>query len=244
LAGGSTPHLAELGQTEQALSEAAPQADRLEQTGDASFTEPRALQLRLLTEQGRHDQAPSPEPMLKTARDSGEPQRMADAVAAAASLLVAQAHPEQARLLLHELDRIPASRTDPVYATHLPGLVRTAHALNDPDLATSLTKGVPALIPLHQHALTSSQAQLAEAAGNHSEAATLYADAADRWHEFGNVPERAYALLGQGRSLHAFRDSGAEQPLRLARELFRLIGYNPALEQTNALLNQSQAAAS
>jgi hypothetical protein len=236
--------LAELGRIEEALADAVPLADRLEQAGDLTFTEPRSIQLRLLVERGRHGQAPSREPMLKAARDSGQPQQMAIAVAAAASLLHAQGQPEQARLLLHELDQTPASRTDPFYATVLPSLVRTALALGDPTLATSLTDGVQPLTPLHQHALTSSQAQLAEAAGNHSEAASLYADAAHRWHQFGNQPEHAYALLGQGRCLTTLANPDAEQPLRQARELFKSMGYKPALAETDALLAQTAAAAS
>jgi class 3 adenylate cyclase/tetratricopeptide (TPR) repeat protein len=244
MAAGQTPILAELGRTEEALSDAARLADQLEQAGDINFTEPRSLQLRLLTEQGRHEQAPSPEPMLKAARDSGQPQMMATTVAAAAGLLHAQGQPEQARLLLHELDQTPASRSDPVYATVLPSLVRSALALNDPTLASSLTKGVPPLTPLHQHALTSSQAQLAEAAGNPSEAASLYTDAAHRWHQFGNQPEHAHALLGQGRCLVTLSGPGGEKPLREARELFKSMGYKPALAETDALLAQTTAAAS
>jgi class 3 adenylate cyclase/tetratricopeptide (TPR) repeat protein len=243
MAGGQTTPLAELGHTEQALTAATRLADQLESTGDVNVTEPRSLQLRLLTERGQHDQAPSPEPMLKAARDSGEPQAMAQAVAASASLLHAQAHSEQARLLLAELDRDLASRTDPVYASHLPGLVRTSLALNDPNLATSLSHGVPPLTPLYQNALTSCQAELAEASGNHTEAASLYADAAKGWRDFGNVPEHAYALLGQGRSLRALSDPGAEQPLREARELFASMGYRPAQAETEALLNQGREAA-
>jgi class 3 adenylate cyclase/tetratricopeptide (TPR) repeat protein len=244
MAAGLPSTLAELGQTEQALSDAARLADQLEQTGDIQFTEPRSLQLRLLTERGQHDRAPSPEPMLKTARDSGQPQLMAVAVAAAASLLHAQHHPDQARRLLQELDQIPASRRDPVYAILLPGLVRTAFKLNEPDLATSLTDGVPPLTPLHHHALTSCQAQLAEATGNHTEAASLYADAAQHWHQFGNKPEHAYALLAQGRCLTALGDLEAREPLRLASELFALMGYTPALMQTDSLVAESQPAAS
>jgi len=244
MAGGQTPILAELGQIEEALTDAARLADRLEQTGNINFTDPRSLQLRLLTEQGRHEQAPDPEPMLKAARDSGQPQIIAQAVAAAANLLQAQAQPEQACLLLHELDQTPASRTDPLYASFLPSLVRSALALDDPNLATSLTEGVQPLTPLHQHALTSSQAQLAEATGNHTEAASLYSDAAQRWHQFGNHPEHAYALLGQGRCLTTLANPDAEQPLRQARELFKSMGYKPALAETDALLAQTAAAAS
>ena len=243
IAGGLTPILAELGQTEQAFGDAVRLADQLEQTGDIGFTEPRSLQLRLLTERGRHDQAPSPEPLLKTARDGGQPQVTAVALAAAADLLHAQQHPDRARHLLSELDRAPAIRADPFYASVLPGLVRTARNLNEPDLATSLNQDVPAVTPLQQHALAAARAQLAEANGNHTEAASLYADAAQRWDQFGNKPEHAYALLGQGRCLTALGDPDAEQPLRVARELFEAMGYKRPLEETDALLGAAQTAA-
>lgn len=240
---GQTLSLAELGRIEDALTDAALLADRAEQASSVSFVFSRSVQLRLLAERGQHDQAPDPEPMLMAARDSGEPQFMAMAVAGAATLLHARERPEQARDLLNELDRIAACRTDLYYASMLPSLIRSALALDDPTLAASLTDGVPPLTPLHQHALTSSQAQLAEAAGNHTEAATLYNEAVHRWEQFGNVPERAYALLGQGRSLNALGDPQAEQPLRLARELFALMSYKPALGETDALLEQAQTAA-
>jgi tetratricopeptide (TPR) repeat protein len=235
--------LADLGQIDEALSDAARVADQLERAGNAGFTEPRSLQLRLLTERGQHEQAPSPEPMLKAAHDSGQPQLIALVVAAAAPLLHAQGHPEQAHLLLDELYRDAASRTDPVYASLLPGLVRSALALDDPGLATSLTDGVQPLTPLHQHALTTSQAHLTEASGNHTQAASLYAEAAQQWQQFGTVPETAYAHLGQGRCLHNLGNPEAETPLREAAELFSTLDYKPALAETEALLQQAEAAA-
>jgi class 3 adenylate cyclase/tetratricopeptide (TPR) repeat protein len=244
MAGAQTSIAAELGHTDQALTDAARVADQLENAGDINFTEPRSLQLRLLAERGQHDQAPSPEAILKTARDSGEPQDIAMAVAAAAPLLHAQANPEQARLLLHELDQNIANRSDPYYAIVLPGLIRCALALDDPNLAASLLDGVPSTTPLQDHAVTSSQAQLAEANGNCEEAATLFADAAERWHKFGNVPEQAYALLGQGGCLRALGDPAAEAPLLEARELFASMGFRPALAETDVLLAESQPATS
>lgn len=244
MAGGQTSSLADLGLTDEAVTTAARHADQLEQAGDVTFIDPRSLQLRLLAERGQHERAPSLEPLLQAARDSGEPQLIASSVAAVASLLYDQAHSEQARFLLHELDRLSATRTDSVYATVLPTLVRSALALEGPKLAARLTDGVPPTTPLQQYALASGQAQLEEAAGAHSEAASLYADAARRWQQFGNVPERAYALLGQGRCLRALGDPEAEQPLRQARELFASMGYKPALAETEALLQQAQAAAS
>src|SRR5262249_2338304 len=109
-------------------------------------------------------------------------------------------------------------------------------------LATSLSKGIPPLTPLHQHALTTSQAQLAEADDNHEQAASIYADAAQRWQQFGNVPEHAYALLGKGRCLTELGDT-AEQPLHQAAELFALLGYKPAFDEAKVLLSSTQPAA-
>ena len=80
-------------------------------------------------------------------------------------------------------------------------------------------------------------------AGNHADAATLYAEAAARWQEFGNVREHAYALLGQGRCLVALGDPAAEQPLRRAAELFSSMGYRPALAETETLLDRTSALA-
>ncbi len=84
---------------------------------------------------------------------------------------------------------------------------------------------------------------LAEAAGDSTEAARLYAEAAERWRDFGSVPERAYALLGRGRCLVALGRPAAEEPLREARELFAPLGYKPALAECEALLGESEAAA-
>jgi hypothetical protein len=123
-------------------------------------------------------------------------------------------------------------------------MVRTALAAGDAELAARLTEGVEPRYPLDEHALCAAQAQLAEHAGDHAEAAKLYAEAAARWQEFGNVPERAYALLGQGRCLRNLGRADADEPLREARELFAAIGYAPALAETDALLEQTPAAAS
>jgi hypothetical protein len=81
-----------------------------------------------------------------------------------------------------------------------------------------------ALTPIHEHALCTDRAQLAEAAGERAQAATLYAEAAGRWPEFGQVPERADALLGQGRCLFSLGRPAAKVPLAEARELFTSLG--------------------
>ena len=71
----------------------------------------------------------------------------------------------------------------------------------------------------------------------------LYAESAERWREFGNVPERAYALLGHGRCLAALSEPEAEKPLHDARNLFASMGFMPALAETEARLAHGEAAA-
>ena len=168
----------------------------------------------------------------------------AQAFTAAARLLLAQGHRQQATALLVELAQVPDTQADPYYAAALPTLVRTALALRQPELANRLVDGVEPHTPLAEHALHATRAQLAEAAEQHAEAAAQYADAAEGWHQFGNVPERAYALLGQGRCLAALGQPQAQEPLGEARELFASMGYKPALAETDALLERTTAAAS
>jgi class 3 adenylate cyclase/tetratricopeptide (TPR) repeat protein len=239
--GESLSLLAELGQTEQAIAEAGPLADRLQTAGDIDHVSTRALQLRLLAERGTPKQAPAPDELVTAARDIGLPGFIALAFAAAAQLLLAGRQPEQARTLLHELDRLTAVRTDLVW--QLPSLLRVALALDDLTVAERLATGIKPVTPLHEHVLASAHAQLAEAAGNHTAAAELYQQAAERWRQFGNVPERAYALLGHGRCLTTLGTPDAETPLREARDLFTTLGYQPALAETRALLDESEAAA-
>ena len=66
--------------------------------------------------------------------------------------------------------------------------------------------------------------------------------AAECWREFGNVPERAYALLGQGRCMLAVGHPGTEAPLAQAAPLFAAAGYKSALAETEALLEQTRIA--
>lgn len=166
---------------------------------------------------------------------------MALAVAAAALALEA---PERASLLLTELEQLQGVRESPYYARQLPGMIRTALAVGDPGLAQRLLSGFAPRYPLEEHALCAASAQLAEHAGDLTEAAALYAEAAERWKEFGNVPERAYALLGYGRCLLALGQPGAASPLDQARDLFASMGYEPSLAETEELLEQMAAAPS
>jgi tetratricopeptide (TPR) repeat protein len=237
--------LADLGLTEQALAEAGPLADQIEAGGDMSYVEPRALLLWLLAERGAPEEAPTPDALVTAARSIGLPGFITTAFAAAARILLAQGDDEQARALLQELDELAA----PIVGAFderelLPSVVRVALAVNQGAVAERLTAAVKPVTPSRANALISAQAQLAEAAGDRGEATSMYADAAERWREFGNVPELAYALLGQGRCLAALEKPEAAEPLREAKELFTSMGYRPALAETDALLAGTAAAAS
>jgi hypothetical protein len=205
-----------------------------------SWLEPRALQLRLLAETGSPQHAPDPEPLLVAAREIGLPDLIATAFAAAARLLLAQGHPEKAQALVieaHETSALRAAQGPWV----LPELLRTTLALGDTGLAHHVVEDVEPRTPLAEHALASARAQPAEADHRHADAAQLYREAGERWQQFGNLPERAYALLGQGRCLRALGDASAEVPLAEARDLFASMGYKPALAETEKLLAETVA---
>jgi hypothetical protein len=246
IAARSLTLLAACGQPERALAEAESLAARAEAAGDVpTLAEARSVQLRLLAESGEQERAPAAgERLAAAAGETGAAQLLALGFAAASRLLLAQGDREQATGLLCELEQAHGTRGEPYYASLLPELVRCALALKEAKLAGKLVEGVEARTPLHEHALRAARAQLAEHAGDHTKAATLYAEAATGWQEFGNVPERAYALLGQGRCLLTLDDAGAEVSLAEARDLFASMGYKPALAETEALLAEAAALAS
>ena len=95
-----------------------------------------------------------------------------------------------------------------------------------PGLGKAPRRGAEADLPASRARPLAARAQLAEHGGEYADAASLYAEAAAHWQEFGNVPERAHALLGEGRCLLAIGEAKAGEPLRKARELFEQMGYN------------------
>jgi hypothetical protein len=81
------------------------------------------------------------------------------------------------------------------------------------------------------------RALLAEATGDPREALGLYMDAVGRWSEFGNVPERGHALLGQGRCLLVMgRGTDGRTALQEAARIFADLGARPFLERAERLL--------
>ena len=117
--------------------------------------------------------------------------------------------------------RSPAPAPTPTTPRVLPELVRTALALDEPELAARLVDGVePRHTALRARALRLPRRSSPRPPATTPRPPTLYAEAAERWREFGNVPERAYALLGQGRCLAALgRARGGGAAARGARAL-------------------------
>jgi class 3 adenylate cyclase/tetratricopeptide (TPR) repeat protein len=237
----STGFAADCGLSDEALAKAGPLAERMEAAGDLSFIEPRSVELRLLAERGERGHATTAGALAEAARKTGMAQLMVMGLAAASRVLAGEGQTKQARVMLTELAQLD-HRTDVYYGENLSQLVRTALGVGDLALASRLLAGVEPKTPLFEHGFVACRAQLAEAGGNEAEAATLYAEAAGRWHGFGDVRERAYALLGQGRCLAAQDRIEAEAPLREARELFASMRYKPALVETEALLGPAKAA--
>jgi hypothetical protein len=236
--------IAACGDSERALAEVEAVAAPLEAAASMGMIEARATQLVLLVRRGEGTDTAAAEQVVATARATGEPQMLALAYAATIQLMIACGDPVRARALLEELERGRAIHDDIYYAALLPGLVRSAVAMGDAALATRLVAGVEPRIPLQQHALAVCRAELAEASGDHAAAETAYAEAAARWREFGDLPELAYALLGQGRCLVTDGAPGANELLGEARALFASMGYAPALKETDALLQAAEVARS
>ena len=90
--------------------------------------------------------------------------------------------------------------------------------------------------------IRAAEAALAEARGRYEEAAALYAAAAAGWLSYGATPERAVALLGEGRSRKAIGDPVAPERLRTARETFEALGAEPWTDEVDAVLTDAEAA--
>jgi tetratricopeptide (TPR) repeat protein len=234
--------LVELGRPDEALARAGRLAAELEATGDThDLLELRAVELASRVDRGDLGERTAADWLIEMGRQIGAADTSVFALAAAAMRLAEEA-PDETRALLAEVEQIEGSRGTPYYARQLAAMARTALATGDEALARRLADGLEPSYPLNEHALCAVRAQLAEHAADHEGAAALYDEAAARWQKFGNVPERAYALLGQGRCLLALSRPEAEQPLHEAGDLFAAMGYRPALVETKALLEQVAAA--
>jgi tetratricopeptide (TPR) repeat protein len=242
LASSRSSILAEAGRPDDALAEAGALASAFEVTGQTTdLVETRAVQLAIKHARGERPDESEIDRLVETGRSVGHVDITPFALSCAAIALAAE-RPEQARELLLGLEQAGPLRETPYYTRQLPAIVRAALTIGDEPLAQRLVESLNPRYPLDEHALCAARAELAEHRGEFADAAALYGEAAARWQAFGNVPERAHALLGRGRCLLALRHGRADEPLREARELFAALDYVPAVAETDALLGQGAPA--
>jgi tetratricopeptide (TPR) repeat protein len=238
--GSSLPALVDMGRLDEALTVAAALAQRLQDTQD-NLREVRYIQTRVHTLRGQPAKTVDWLGWLEaTSRHAKHGEAIVYGLGATASAHAALGNTSHAATLLTELQQTPNTRENPYYAALLPSLVRTAIAINSPDIAERLTDDYHPRTPYAQHAHTTAAAALAEAHAHHQTAAHGYAQATTRWEEFGVVPEHAHALLGRGRCLITLGQPNEATPiLHHARNLFHQLGATPTLTETDTLLKQA-----
>jgi len=150
----------------------------------------------------------------------GEPHVLIAAFPVAALVAQARGDPVAAIQLVEELDEATKDRPAKYRALPLPDLTRVCVAAGHLPSAERLLEDVTVHTARSRHCLVTAQAVVTEARGGLEAAADLYADAAERWSDYGSVPERGQALFGLGRCLVQLgRPKGATGWLRPGRSL-------------------------
>ena len=226
--------LYDLGMWDQVLEE----ADRLQGVPSWTLlTEMTAVVADVLVCRGDYAAAASRlEGIVDTARKAGEVQHLIMALSARGALAVARSEGVEARALMEELLALPELRDSYNFPSYLPELVRNAIGSGDVGVADAFLEGFEIVAPMHAHALCTAEAQIAEARGDMTRAATGYEKATEAWKGFGFVPEQALALLGHGRCLVALGEPGADRPLREARALFVAMDARPRIDECDTLI--------
>jgi class 3 adenylate cyclase/tetratricopeptide (TPR) repeat protein len=243
MASGRLSSLFDLGSWDQVLEVASSILDGLRDSGSYALFHTLEYRARVTALRGGADDLLSlAESAIEIARNAGSIEHSIPALAFAAAVRFWTGDLQGTRDLLSELERTPHYQEASSYASLLPGMVRAAVGAGDRAVAERLAGGFEPIHRYQEHALCASRAILAEGRGEAEEGARLYAEAAGRWERFGVVPERGFALLGEGRCLLALeRPAEAVEVLRVAREGFLGLGAKPALAETDALLEQATA---
>jgi tetratricopeptide (TPR) repeat protein len=127
----------------------------------------------------------------------------------------------------------------------LPDAARVLAAAGRGDRLASLVAGEPHTPNVRTRtALATARAVAAEAAGDLQGAAERYGACAAAWLAYGSIPERAHALLGEGRCRLALGQAGGAELLREARGVFLDLGAAPSVGAVDDLLGDAAAAIS
>ena len=238
---GLVDTLADMGEWDEALALAAALAPVLEETDDVwNLLTLRSQQALLLACRGEGSEA---EPFVRWLTEKGRQSESvfikAWALLAASAVHLMLDDTRSARDLLVEVAAMPRPGGVTYDLWTVPEAVRTALAADEGELAVRLGEDHASPLPIGEHVRATVAALLAETRGEPEEAATGFAVAAERWHDFGVPYEEGHALLGQGRCLVALgRAPEAAPVLGQAREIFARLGAKPALAEVDRLLDQ------
>ncbi len=180
----------------------------------------RVVRLRVDVLRGRDPGAESLAWIEQAARhtEAGESLSGGLGTVSAARLMLGDA--AEARRLLAEIVALEDVGTW-YWFTLLPTLVRTAISAGALELAEAIHGRSEPQVPFAEHVVAAGAAMLLEARGDHETAADAYADVVGRFEAMGVIPELAFALLGQGRSLVALgRAEEARAVLERAEAIF------------------------
>jgi len=150
-----------------------------------------------------------------------------------------------ARQALHEIESIEGLEGVTELPPVLASLARAAVGVGQSAAAERVANRVVPRLPYAEHALTATNAILAEADGDTEGAAVAYEVAADRWRRFGVVPEQAFALAGLGRCLLALGETEEGlAALTEARELWVGMKATPRIAEIDELRQRATSLSS
>ena len=155
----------------------------------------------VLAQRGALDEAERrAELFVPRAREIGDPQTLAPALIAGATIHALAGRMEEAMALVAEFEESTRERPN-FRRVRLASALRVCALTGELELATTLEQGAEGSAAglFTVTSAVAARAIVAEIAGKADEAEVAYREAAERWEEWGSLVERAYALLGLGR---------------------------------------------
>jgi class 3 adenylate cyclase/tetratricopeptide (TPR) repeat protein len=171
-------------------------------------------------------------------RGLGDPQVLLPALAVAGSAERTSSGDHVGELLAEVGDGFAGAGED-LRPLLLPEIARLAVRIGDLPLADRLSEGGTG----YQASLAgsaSAKAAISEARGQLEQATHHYSEAARRWAALGHVVERAYALLGLGRSRLKAGDADGADDVLAARRIFADLRAQPLVADADRLLAAQQ----
>jgi tetratricopeptide (TPR) repeat protein len=181
----------------------------------------RTVRAHVLAERGRFDDvARIVEQIGAEVRAEGEAQLMVPTFTVHAMCLAASGRLEEAGEVIAELVELQGISSDPNCLPYLRTISELAVSCGHAAFVPRLLEGIGETTARHRAVAASVAGVAAEETGDLEEAARAFADAVDRWHRLGVVPEEAAARAGAARVLAPIgRQDEAQAEAERAKEL-------------------------